>query len=94
MSNLFIVKASHVSGPQTQTLTETQKAQIVYAAITLGYGAGTGVDNPQTLTESQQAQISAYAVTVLSYIASVNTQTLTETQNAQITYAVTNLSYS
>lgn len=64
MSNLFIVKASHTAGPQTQTVIESQKAQISnYAVTVFDYALHA---NAQTLSESQQAQI-AYAVTNLSY---------------------------
>jgi hypothetical protein len=66
MSNIWIsAKAAHVAGPQPQTLTESQKAQIsAYAISTLDYHASV---NAQTLTESQQVQISAYTITTLSY---------------------------
>ena len=66
MSNIWIsAKAAHVAGPQPQTVTESQKAQIAaYAVPTLSYRVSA---NAQTLTESQKATISAYAVTTLNY---------------------------
>jgi hypothetical protein len=66
MSNIWIsAKGAHVAGPQPQTLTESQKAQIsAYAISTLDYHISV---NAQTLTESQKLQISTYAVTALSY---------------------------
>jgi len=66
MSNIWIsAKGAHVAGPQPQTLTESQKAQIsAYTVTTLDYHTSV---NAQTLIESQQVQISAYAITTLSY---------------------------
>jgi hypothetical protein len=66
MSSIWIsAKGTYVAGPQPQTLTESQKVQILtYSITTLDYHVSL---NAQTLTESQKVQISAYAVTTLSY---------------------------
>lgn len=99
MSNIWIsAKQTHVAGPQAQSVTETQKAQIsTFGVSSIGYGAGTGVSNSQTApAEPNSAQISSFAVSSLTYTVNVSVQTApTEPNSFQIsTFAVNSLTYA
>jgi hypothetical protein len=65
MSIFFIVKAPQVAGPQPQSVTETNKAEVTsYAISSIAYAATL---QAQSVTETNKAEVTSYAINSITY---------------------------